>query len=53
MILETKTFNEQIREWNLNPFNRSEIVICSSFPSVKPDVVFTVQMRSKPRSGRK
>ena len=29
MILETKTFNEQIREGNLNPFNRSEIVICS------------------------
>jgi SNF2 family DNA or RNA helicase len=29
VILETKTFNEQIREGNLNPFNRSEIVICS------------------------
>jgi ERCC4-related helicase len=28
-ILETKTFNEQIRAGNLNPFNRSEIVICS------------------------
>jgi hypothetical protein len=27
--LETKTFNEQIRAGNLNPFNRSEIVICS------------------------
>src|SRR6266480_758527 len=29
VILETKTFNEQIREGNLNPFNRSEIIICS------------------------
>ena len=29
VILETKTFNEQIRSGNLNPFNRSEIVICS------------------------
>ena len=29
VLLETKTFNEQIREGNLNPFNRSEIVICS------------------------
>jgi ERCC4-related helicase len=29
VILEAKTFNEQIREGNLNPFNRSEIVICS------------------------
>jgi SNF2 family DNA or RNA helicase len=29
VILETKTFNEQIRAGNLNPFNRSEIVICS------------------------
>ncbi len=29
VILETKTFNEQIRDGNLNPFNRSEIVICS------------------------
>jgi ERCC4-related helicase len=29
VLLETKTFNEQIKEGNLNPFNRSEIVICS------------------------
>src|ERR1700691_2329627 len=29
VLLETKTFNEQIRQGNLNPFNRSEIVICS------------------------
>jgi len=29
VILETKTFNEQIREGNLNPFDRSEIVLCS------------------------
>ncbi len=29
VILETKTFNEQIRGGNLNPFDRSEIVICS------------------------
>src|SRR6202051_87360 len=29
VLLETKTFNEQIRAGNLNPFNRSEIVICS------------------------
>ena len=29
VILETKTVNEQIRSGNLNPFNRSEIVICS------------------------
>ncbi len=29
VILETKTFNEQIRAGNLNPFDRSEIVICS------------------------
>ena len=29
VLLETKTFNEQIKEGNLNPFNRNEIVICS------------------------
>lgn len=29
VILETRTFNEQIRQGNLNPFDRSEIVICS------------------------
>lgn len=29
VILETKTFNEQIKAGNLNPFNRDEIVICS------------------------
>jgi ERCC4-related helicase len=29
VILETKTFNDQIRAGNLNPFDRSEIVICS------------------------
>jgi superfamily II DNA/RNA helicase len=29
VILETKTFNEQIRAGNLNPLDRSEIVICS------------------------
>jgi ERCC4-related helicase len=29
VILETKTFNEQIKAGNLNPFDRSEIVICS------------------------
>ena len=28
-ILETRTFNEQIRQGNLNPFNHPEIVICS------------------------
>jgi SNF2 family DNA or RNA helicase len=28
-ILETRTFNEQIKRGNLNPFDRSEIVICS------------------------
>ncbi|MEK7674487.1 MAG: SNF2-related protein [Verrucomicrobiota bacterium] len=28
-ILETRTFNEQIRRGNLNPFNQPEIVICS------------------------
>ena len=28
-ILETRTFNEQIRRGNLNPFNHPEIVICS------------------------
>jgi ERCC4-related helicase len=29
VLLEAKTFNEQIRKGNLNPFDRSEIVICS------------------------
>lgn len=29
VILETKTFNEQIKQGNLNPFDRSEIIICS------------------------
>ena len=29
VVLETRTFNEQIREGNLNPFDRPEIVICS------------------------
>lgn len=29
VILETRTFNEQIKAGNLNPFDRSEIVICS------------------------
>jgi ERCC4-related helicase len=28
-ILETRTFNEQIKKGNLNPFERDEIVICS------------------------
>src|SRR5437879_6330850 len=28
-ILETRTFNEQIRQGNLNPFNQPEIIICS------------------------
>jgi ERCC4-related helicase len=28
-ILETRTFNEQIKKGNLNPFDRDEIVICS------------------------
>ena len=28
-ILETKSFNEQIKLGNLNPFERQEIVICS------------------------
>lgn len=28
-ILETRTFNEQIRQGNLNPFDRDQIVICS------------------------
>jgi ERCC4-related helicase len=28
-ILEAKTFNEQIKAGNLNPFDRSEIIICS------------------------
>src|ERR1700722_20030753 len=28
-ILETRTFNEQIKRGNLNPFERDEIVICS------------------------
>ena len=29
VILETKTFNEQIKQGNLNPFVRDEIAICS------------------------
>jgi ERCC4-related helicase len=29
VLLETKSFNEQIKQKNLNPFSRSEIVICS------------------------
>src|SRR6202167_5080848 len=29
IILETKSFNEQIKKQNLNPFVRDEIVICS------------------------
>jgi ERCC4-related helicase len=29
VILETRTFNEQIKQGNLNPFDRNEIVICS------------------------
>jgi superfamily II DNA or RNA helicase len=29
VLLETKSFNEQIKQKNLNPFDRSEIVICS------------------------
>jgi ERCC4-related helicase len=29
VLLETKSFNEQIKQKNLNPFERSEIVICS------------------------
>src|ERR1700677_1508105 len=28
-ILETKTFNETVRDGNLNPFNNQQIVICS------------------------
>jgi superfamily II DNA/RNA helicase len=29
VILETRTFNEEIKKGNLNPFDRDEIVICS------------------------
>lgn len=29
VILETKSFNEQVKQGNLNPFERAEIVICS------------------------
>lgn len=29
VILEARTFNEQIKKGNLNPFDRDEIVICS------------------------
>src|SRR5450759_3525620 len=29
VLLETKTFNEQVKQGNLNPFDRTEIVICS------------------------
>jgi len=29
MILETKSFNQEIKRGNLNPFNQHEIVICS------------------------
>jgi ERCC4-related helicase len=29
VILESKTFNEQIKQGNVNPFGRSEVVICS------------------------
>jgi SNF2 family DNA or RNA helicase len=29
IILETKSFNQQIKQENLNPFMRDEIVICS------------------------
>jgi len=29
VLLETRTFNEQRKKGNLNPFSRSEIVICS------------------------
>jgi ERCC4-related helicase len=29
VILEARTFNEQVKLGNLNPFNREEIVICS------------------------
>jgi ERCC4-related helicase len=28
-ILETRTFNEQIKQGNLNPFDQDEIIICS------------------------
>lgn len=29
VILETKSFNEQVKQGNLNPFDRAEVVICS------------------------
>lgn len=29
VILETKSFNEEIKQGNLNPFGRNEVVICS------------------------
>jgi ERCC4-related helicase len=29
IILEARAFNEQIKQGNLNPFNREEIIICS------------------------
>lgn len=29
LILETRSFNEQIKHGNLNPFDQSEIIICS------------------------
>jgi SNF2 family DNA or RNA helicase len=36
VILETKTFNQQIRDGNLNPFDRSEIVHGILLSSMKP-----------------
>jgi superfamily II DNA/RNA helicase len=29
MILETRSFNEEVKKGNLNPFNQGEVVICS------------------------
>jgi ERCC4-related helicase len=38
VILETRTFNAQIKQGNLNPFNREEIVICSYHFACSKDV---------------
>lgn len=45
LILESKSFNEEIRKGNLNPFNReSEIVICS-YPFAKTKAPYIEQTK--------
>lgn len=45
VILETKTFNEEIKSGNLNPFNRDQHIVICSYQFAKSKAVYIEQTR--------